>query len=269
MLAERLIVFITKIIIINININNNVQLLTNHLKEIISYRQLNVMDETYVMNQVKEDALFVSLDFNSDMKKAKDKDLKRDIVCDYVLPDFSTISRGYTLPNDSENRKQIMENHQMIRLNHERFTVPEILFHPSDIGLSQKGIPEAVLSCIESCSIENPSTFVENIILTGGNCLFPNFSNRLFNEIRSLTPDFWDVNIFQTKKYVTIFINFISVFKFINFSPETFAFEGAAALATKHPEIVKKRSISKRNYDEYGSNAYLDSKTFKLWSTFN
>lgn len=28
------------------------KLLTNHLKEIISYRQLQVMDETYVMNQV-------------------------------------------------------------------------------------------------------------------------------------------------------------------------------------------------------------------------
>ena len=29
------------------------KLLTNHLKEVISYRQLQVMDETYVMNQVR------------------------------------------------------------------------------------------------------------------------------------------------------------------------------------------------------------------------
>jgi len=28
------------------------KLMTNHLKEVISYRQLQVMDETYVMNQV-------------------------------------------------------------------------------------------------------------------------------------------------------------------------------------------------------------------------
>uniref|UniRef100_A0A914EFT4 Actin-related protein 6 n=1 Tax=Acrobeloides nanus TaxID=290746 RepID=A0A914EFT4_9BILA len=42
--------------------------LTNQLKEWISYRQLQVLDETYVMNQCKEDACFVSLNFNEDMK---------------------------------------------------------------------------------------------------------------------------------------------------------------------------------------------------------
>ena len=34
-------------------------------------RQLMVMDETYVMNQVKEDVCFVSLDFFKDMEIAK------------------------------------------------------------------------------------------------------------------------------------------------------------------------------------------------------
>ncbi len=45
--------------------------LTNYLKEIISYRQLMVMDETYVINQVKEELCFVSNDFDLDIKKAK------------------------------------------------------------------------------------------------------------------------------------------------------------------------------------------------------
>lgn len=39
------------------------KLLANHLKEIISYRQLHVMDETYVINQAKEDSCFVSQNF--------------------------------------------------------------------------------------------------------------------------------------------------------------------------------------------------------------
>ncbi|UYV77132.1 ACTR6 [Cordylochernes scorpioides] len=30
-------------------------------------------------------------------------------------------------------------------MNNERFTVPELLFHPSDVGLRQMGISEAVL----------------------------------------------------------------------------------------------------------------------------
>ena len=45
--------------------------LTNYLKEVISYRQLMVMDETYVINQLKEAVCFVSKDFNHDMKIAK------------------------------------------------------------------------------------------------------------------------------------------------------------------------------------------------------
>lgn len=49
------------------------KVLTNHLKEIISYRQLNVMDETYVINQVKEDSCFVSQNFMADMEIAKKK----------------------------------------------------------------------------------------------------------------------------------------------------------------------------------------------------
>lgn len=45
--------------------------LTNQLKEVISYRQLMVMDENYVMNQIKEDLCYVSTDFDIDMKIAK------------------------------------------------------------------------------------------------------------------------------------------------------------------------------------------------------
>jgi actin-related protein 6 len=45
--------------------------LTNYLKEVISYRQLMVMDETYVINQLKEELCFVSADFYNDVKIAK------------------------------------------------------------------------------------------------------------------------------------------------------------------------------------------------------
>lgn len=73
------------------------KLLTNHLKEIISYRQLNVMDESYVINQVKEDACFVSQNFNDDMKVARKKFPDNTIVQDYVLPDFTSIRRGWEI----------------------------------------------------------------------------------------------------------------------------------------------------------------------------
>lgn len=53
------------------------------------------MDETYVMNQAKEDACFVSLNFMNDMEIARKKGAGNTIARDYVLPDYTAIRRGY------------------------------------------------------------------------------------------------------------------------------------------------------------------------------
>lgn len=39
---------------------------------------------------------------------------------------------------------------QILRLANERFAVPEMLFHPSDIGIQEMGIPEAIVDSIQS-----------------------------------------------------------------------------------------------------------------------
>lgn len=58
------------------------------------------MDETYVINQLKEDTCMVSTDFNSDMAMSQKKGKDNPFVVDYVLPDFTTIRRGYVRPKD-------------------------------------------------------------------------------------------------------------------------------------------------------------------------
>lgn len=64
------------------------------------------MEETYVMNQCKEDLCFVSTDFDRDHKIAKMKWPRNTIVRDYILPDYTTVSRGLirTLDQSSANR---------------------------------------------------------------------------------------------------------------------------------------------------------------------
>lgn len=37
-----------------------------------------------------------------------------------------------------------------MRLANERFAVPEMLFHPADIGIQEMGIPEAIVDSIQS-----------------------------------------------------------------------------------------------------------------------
>lgn len=44
------------------------KLLTNHLKEIVSFRHWDVMEHTYVMNEVKEACCYVSTSFASDLE---------------------------------------------------------------------------------------------------------------------------------------------------------------------------------------------------------
>lgn len=165
------------------------KLLTNHLKEIISYRQLHVMDETYVINQVKEDSCFVSQNFVKDMKRAKKNIDSNPIVKDYVLPDYTTLKRGFLRDPEASSE------HQTLRLNNERFSVPEILFRPSDVGIKQMGIPEAIIDSLKACEPEVWPHLLSNIILTGGNTKFPGFRDRLFNDVRSLAPSEFAVNV--------------------------------------------------------------------------
>lgn len=47
------------------------KLLTNQLKELVSFRQWNMMDETYIMNHVKETCCFVTQDFNKDLESCR------------------------------------------------------------------------------------------------------------------------------------------------------------------------------------------------------
>ena len=76
------------------------KLLTNHLKEVTSYRQLHVLDETYVMNGCKEDCCYVAKDFDVEVAKAK----RNEIARDYVLPDFTAIRRQVFVANLDEDK---------------------------------------------------------------------------------------------------------------------------------------------------------------------
>jgi actin-related protein 6 len=47
------------------------KLLTNHLKELVSFRQWNMMDETFIVNDIKEACCYVSNDYKNDMERSR------------------------------------------------------------------------------------------------------------------------------------------------------------------------------------------------------
>jgi len=233
------------------------KLLTNHLKEIISYRQLHVMDETYVINQVKEDSCFVSQDLFKDMELAKCKLENNTIAKDYVLPDYTTLRRGYLKDPELSNEQQTL------RLTNERFAIPEILFHPLDIGIRQMGIPEAILDSIKSCNEETWPHFLSNIVLTGGNAKFPGFKDRIQKEVRSLAPTEYAVNVHLPQKYL-IFIIFSDTIKslpmnneFLSvFSPITYAWLGGKKFS--QDATFSNLLVTREEYEEEGPSLCLE-----------
>lgn len=170
------------------------KLLTNHLKELISYRQLNVMDESYVINQVKEDSCFVSQNFYGDMAIAKKRYPDNNIIREYVLPDFTLIKRGY-LREPTVATKKDDNDHQALRLNNERFSIPEILFHPSDVGIQQMGVAEAIINACKACPEKALGHLLPNIVIVGGCAMFPGMATRVQKEVRALAPEYVDVNV--------------------------------------------------------------------------
>lgn len=55
----------------NVRIDVGGKLLTNHLKHLISFRQWNVLDQTHVVNDVREACGYVSMDWRGDIEKTK------------------------------------------------------------------------------------------------------------------------------------------------------------------------------------------------------
>ncbi|CAJ0924391.1 unnamed protein product [Ranitomeya imitator] len=92
---------------------------------------------------------------------------------------------------------------QILRLTNERFAVPEILLHPSDIGIQEMGIPEAIVHSVHNLPEEMQPHFFKNIVLTGGNALFPGFKERVYSEVRKLTPTDYDVSVILPKNPIT------------------------------------------------------------------
>ncbi|XP_056642515.1 actin-related protein 6 [Diorhabda sublineata] len=222
------------------------KLLTNHLKDLISYRQYNVMEETYVINQVKEDTCYVAENVIQELKLAANK-RNNEIVKNYVLPDFNNIRRGYIQDPNNVNQKEIEENCQILRLNNERFVVPEILFHPSDIGMKSMGIAEAIVKSVYCCPKNQQEDLVKHVVLVGGNCKFPGFKERMYAELRSQLPQEWEISVYLPE------------------NPITYSWEGGGALL-KFPNF-KSFLVTKSEYEELGST--IIQQRFNNWMVDN
>ncbi|KAL8690419.1 MAG: hypothetical protein Q9218_004131 [Villophora microphyllina] len=172
------------------------KLLTNYLKELLSVRHYNLMNEEHLVNEAKEKVCFVSNHFRNDLERAWKGASKRglpedqqEIVVDYVLPDYNTGTTGHMRPHDPSLAARVKKIGAManpggvvedfMTLGNERFTVPELLFNPADVGMKEAGLPETVMQSLSGLPQGLWPAMLANVVVVGGNSLFEGFMMRL------------------------------------------------------------------------------------------
>ena len=160
--------------------------------------------EDWIVQEIKEDVCFVSSSFSSDLERCwkgglKDpREIDTSIVVDYVLPDYEAVKRGFSRAHDpSISRKERAlgldggPREHIVTIGNERFTVPELLFTPSDIGMLQEGLAGTVLQSIYSLPRGLWQPFLANVLVVGGSSKFPGLVERLEAELRAqVSEDF-------------------------------------------------------------------------------
>ena len=227
------------------------KLLTNYLKELVSVRHYNMMDETHLMNQVKEAVCYVSLNFGRDLERTwkgrSSNESASDLVVDYVLPDYNTHKRGFKRAHDPAlaHKTRKLQGalggadgagaaEDYMTLANERFAVPELLFSPTDVGMKQAGLPGLVMQSLQTLPGGLWPALLANVVIVGGNAQMPGLVARLQTELRQLAPAECVVRVVRAP------------------DPVRSTWLGGAHLANDR-EALRARAVTREEYQEHGA----------------
>lgn len=229
------------------------KLLTNYLTRLVSLRKFDMTNEPYTMNLVKEEACYISENFKADLElmwkgtmgeRREGYTKGAGIVKDYLLPDYQNITKGKLRDYDPtgalkqkklEAGEEVDPDGDVMFLRNERFTVPEVLFNPMDIGLRQPGLAQVVMQSLSVVPVGLWPGLLANIVVVGGNAKISGFWQRLKSEIVALAPPVPIVRVALPHR----------------FDPVVSTWMGGAALA-RDEALIAKLSATKQEYDEYG-----------------
>jgi actin-related protein 6 len=139
------------------------------------------------------DAAIVEDDDSSgnSIQQAKEKEEEGDDESDVEEEEETEEQRRVRIQRQrqEERRRRELEEQerQVLKISTERFTVPEVLFSPSYVGLHRQcGIVDAVYQAVEACPAYLRAAMYQNILLIGGNAKLPNMRERIENDLRKL-----------------------------------------------------------------------------------
>ncbi|KAJ3030145.1 Nuclear actin-protein involved in chromatin remodeling [Rhizophlyctis rosea] len=121
-----------------------------------------------------------------------------------------------------------------VHLNIERFRVPEAVFQPGIVGLDQAGLLECVTEILKRFDEGQTERMCKNILITGGNTLYTNLTQRIENDIRSIRPFGSVIRVRQAQ------------------NPILDAWKGAAKWAVEDESAFRKAVVTREMYEEFG-----------------
>lgn len=216
------------------------KVLTNVLKEAVSFRHWNMMQEVALVRDIMERVCFVSQDFARDIRDAAHVPSRH-----YLLPDYSTSATGHVLTpsemaawlaahsegsNTSTSsstegtavdtarcvRKMKAAGEQILSLGCEQFAVPEVLFNPSDVGINQYGVADAVADAVRTVSRVTYTSdslmlaaltdaLYARVLLRGGCARLPGFRDRMDAELRAVAPSRCPFSVQLSDEFAAVF----------------------------------------------------------------
>jgi len=157
---------------------------------------------------------------------------------------YCYIAENNTNKEKEKNNNEIiyeLPDKTKIKIKDERFLAPELNFHPEIIGKEFGGLAQIFCNCMYEVENYTKQNFDGTIVLSGGNTLFPNFSDRLSKEIKQYYggkyKDRFEIIEIPERKYIqwkggSIFSN-ISIFNGLCTTKQEYNENGAKIIHKK------------------------------------
>ena len=154
---------------------------TDHLLSLLPYfRRTN--DNIEIARDIKEKLCYVALDYEKEMQTAASTS---SLDKSYKLSDSQILHKSRSV---TPLTRPLVDT---ITIGNERFRCPEALFQPSFLGMESAGIHEMCYDSIMKCDPDLRKDLYANIILSGGNTMFPGIAERIQREITLLPRQTW------------------------------------------------------------------------------